>query len=584
LNAARAQPIRRTEELAARFLHASPAGGHIFDLGQNIAGWTRLTLTGAEGARFMIRHGEALTGGGDLYTENLRSAPATDIYIASGKGRETFEPRFTFHGFRYFEITGPNLDAADIEAVGIQVNSDAPQAGAFECGVELVNRLCSNIKWSQRGNFLSVPTDCPQRDERLGWLADAQVFWPTASFNMDVAAFFTKWMLDIEDAQQDDGAFTDVAPSKPHGAQRPLPAKGAPGWGDGAAIMVWDHYCFHGDRDLVVRHWPALIRWMDYIARHNPSLIRENANNNNYGDWLTIGRVTPKSLIATAYWAHLADLMARLGGAIGKAEETRRFAALFESIRGAFVARFVDAEGRLEGDTQTGYLLALDFGLLDKDRADVARRHLRRTISETGDHLATGFLGVRHLCPVLSDNGEPELAYKLLLNEDYPSWLFAVRHGATTIWERWDGWTPDRGFQTANMNSLNHYAYGAVGEWLFRRVAGIDCDPERPGFRRVLCRPLPHKALGWVKAWHQAHVGRIDAEWNVEEEQVRYRLMLPANVEARVVLPVAAMDSVTLDGVPVDAHREIGAARLDKGQVTVDVGSGLWEFTWPRGQ
>jgi alpha-L-rhamnosidase len=582
LDAARSQPVRRTEELVARFLQKSPFGGHIFDLGQNIAGWVRLTLSAGAGDTYTIRHGEALAEDGSLYTENLRSAPATDIYVAREDARETFEPRFTFHGFRYFEVAGPDLDSARIEAIGLQVNSDTPPAGDFACGVDIVNQLVSNIRWSQRGNFLSVPTDCPQRDERLGWLADAQVFWPTASFNMDAAAFFTKWMRDIEDAQQDDGAFTDVAPSKAHGSQRPFPAKGAPGWGDGAIIMVWHHYCFYGDRDLVERTWPALERWMDYIARHNPSLVRENANNNNYGDWLTVGPVTPKPLIATAYWAYLADLMAQLAALIGKAERADRYAALRDSIRRAFADRFVGDGGRLEGDTQTAYLLALDFDLLDGEAAARARRHLRRAISQAGNRLATGFLGVRHLCPVLAEAGDADLAYALLLSEDYPSWLFAVRQGATTIWERWDGWTPDRGFQTPNMNSLNHYAYGAVGEFLFKRVAGIDCDPKLPGFRRVICRPLPHRSLRWAKASHRAHVGEIAAEWELDGERVRYRLTVPANVTARVVVPVISPEDVDLDGAPLREHAEVAALEEGDCAVMVDVGSGRWSFTWPR--
>jgi alpha-L-rhamnosidase len=269
--------------------------------------------------------------------------------------------------------------------------------------------------------------------------------------------------------------------------------------------------------------------------------------------------------------------MARLAKAIGEREDEKRFADLKRAIGEAFVQRFVDADGRLEGDTQTGYLLALDFGVLQGDARTTAARHLRRTIAEADDHLATGFLGVRPLCPVLSEVGETDLAYALLLNDDYPSWLFAVRHGATTIWERWDGWTPDRGFQTANMNSLNHYAYGAVGEWLFRRVAGIDCDPEAPGFRRLVCRPLPHRGLGRVEAGYRAHVGRIAAEWVIDADRVRYRLTVPANVTARIVVPVSAAADVHLEGKPVTDTAVDAAGR----GVVVEVGSGLWSLDWP---
>ncbi|MEX0852863.1 MAG: family 78 glycoside hydrolase catalytic domain [Bauldia sp.] len=581
LDAARSQPVRRTEALPGRFLHRSSTGGRIYDLGQNIAGWTRLALTAPAGATFVLRHGEALTADGDLYTENLRSARATDIYVARGSGRERYEPSFTFHGFRYVEVSGPALDTADIDLTGVQVNSDTPAAGSFSCGSEMVNRLAANIRWSQRGNFLSIPTDCPQRDERLGWLADAQVFWPTASYNMDIAAFFSKWWVDIDDARQEDGAFTDVAPSRPHWAHNPYPPKGAPAWGDGAAILVWTHYCRYADKGLLEAAWPSLVGWMDYIARHNPRLLRENALNRNYGDWLNVGPATPKVMIAAAYWAHLADLMARMASILGLDEDGERFTGLLGSLKAAFREAFVDQDGRVEGDTQTAYLLALDFGLLDEKQAASARHHLLRTIAEADDHLATGFLGVRHLCPVLSDAGAVDLAYRLLLNQTYPSWGFSVANGATTIWERWDGWTPEKGFQTPSMNSFNHYAYGAVGEWLFARVAGIAPDPAAPGFRRVICCPLAHRGLGWAKAEHRAHVGRIAAGWTIAGGTVAYNLDIPANIVAQVCVPGAKRNAIRLDGEPVAGHADIIQAGETADGTWIEIGSGVWNFEWP---
>lgn len=579
-DAERAQAVRRTELLPATFLHETVGGGRIYDLGQNISGRVRVKLTAPEGATFMLRHGEALADNGDLYTDNLRSALATDIYIAGG-GSAVYEPSFTFHGFRYIKVSGPRLADSLLELTGVQINSDTPPAGGFSCGSDMVNRLVSNIAWSQRGNFLSVPTDCPQRDERLGWLADAQVFWPTAAFNMDVAAFFTKWMVDIEDARQDDGAFTDVAPSKPHWAHNHAPPKGAPGWGDGAVILVWVHYCHYGDRRLLEESWPSLVGWMDYIERHNPGFVRAAALNRNYGDWLNVGAATPKEMIATAYWAHLADLMSQMAAILGECGANTRFATLFSALKDSFRKRFVDADGRVAGDTQTAYLLALDFDLLDRTQSIAARRHLLRTVHEAGDHLATGFLGVRHLCPVLSDIGEAGLAYKLLLNETFPSWGFAVRNGATTIWERWDGWTPEKGFQTPNMNSFNHYAYGAVGEWLFASVAGIAPDPAAPGFRKVVCRPLPHWALGWAKAEHHAHVGRIAAGWTISGDTVAYDLDLPANTTAQVFVRATRRDAIRLDGRPIAGQPDILDITDIPGATLVDIGSGNWHFEWP---
>lgn len=579
LDAPRCEPVRRTAELAGRYLHRSRSGGAIFDLGQNIAGWVRLEVQADDGATYILRHAEALQQDGELYTDNLRSASATDIFIAAQTGQAAYEPSFTFHGFRYVEVSGPGCEDASV--TGIQVNSDLREVGTFSCGNERLDRLYANIMWSQRGNFLSVPTDCPQRDERLGWLADAQIFWPTASFNMDIAAFFTKWMRDILDAQFEDGAFTDVAPSKPHWAHRPFPAKGAPAWGDGAVIMAWHHYCFYGDLELVRASWPGLLRWMDYIARHNPDFIRECHTNNNYGDWLNLGAPTPKALVATAYWAYLATLMARLANALEESEDERHFVTLFESIRQAFAARFIAEDGSLDGDTQTGYLLAIDFGLVEGERARAIGAHLRRAFREANDHLATGFLGVRHVCPVLSELGEQDLAYTLLLNETYPSWLFPVLNGATTIWERWDGWTPDRGFQTPNMNSLNHYAYGAIGEWLFRRVAGIDGDPEAPGFARVLFRPLPDRRLGWARATYRSCRGPVSAGWEVVGGRTIYRIALPPNTGGRVQLNVQMLGDLRLDGRPIFEHEDISCAEIKDGIAEVHIGSGEWVFEWP---
>jgi alpha-L-rhamnosidase len=320
---------------------------------------------------------------------------------------------------------------------------------------------------------------------------------------------------------------------------------------------------------------------MDYIERNNPGLVRAAALNRNYGDWLNVGAATPKEMIATAYWAHLADLMSRMAAIVGIKEDESRFAALFAALKASFRRRFVDADGRVEGDTQTAYLLALDFGLLDEAQTPAARRHLLRTVHEAGDHLATGFLGVRHLCPVLSDIGAAGLAYKLLLNETWPSWGFAVRNGATTIWERWDGWTPEKGFQTPNMNSLNHYAYGAVGEWLFRRVAGIAPDPRMPAFRRVICRPLPNPALGFARAEHRAHVGTIATEWRIDDNVVTWRLALPPNTSAEVHVPCSESGAIRLNGAAIAGHPGAPGVAGEGGRVVVTVGSGSWQLEWP---
>ena len=439
-----------------------------------MVGWVRLKVEGEAGTEVTLRHAEALNPDGTVYTTNLRSARQADTYILKGEGEEVYEPRFTFHGFRYVEVTGypgePPLGAI----TGRVVHSATPPAGSFECSSPMVNKLQENIVWGQRGNFLSVPTDCPQRDERLGWTGDAQVFVRTAAFNMDVAAFFEKWMVDVQDAQSPEGAFPDVAPLLRGSGLIDL-RWGAPAWGDAGVIVPWTIYRTYDDTRIVERHYSAMARWMEYLYEANPDLIRKNRMGNNYGDWLSPkGDLTPKDLLATAYWAYDAKLMAEMAGATGRSDDAREYRDLNENIRAAFEETYVSPDGRIKGDTQTGYLLALHMDLLPEELRSAAAEHLVRTIEREDWHLTTGFAGVGYLCPVLTEAGYTDVAYRLLENETYPSWGYTVKNGATTIWERWDGWTEENGFQSPNMNSFNHYSLGSVGEWLYRYVAGID--------------------------------------------------------------------------------------------------------------
>jgi len=537
LDAARVQPAREVARLEATFLHLAKSGAAIFDLGQNIAGYCALTVGAGEGARFTLRHGEVLDDG-ELYVANLRHAVATDIFIAAGKGQEIFKPRFTFHGFRYVEVTLPDGVSPDaITLTGIAIQTDTPVSGEIETGHPLVNQLLSNIFWSQRDNFLSVPTDCPQRDERYGWSADAQVFWKTAGYFMDVSAFLSKWMVDLEDGQSPDGAFPDVAPTKPLNPYRLTPQPGAPAWGDAPIIMAWDHWLRYGDRDFLARFYAAFEAWMDHIGGPNPDFIRRNAVYNNYGDWLSVGPASDRTLVATAYWHRVADLMARIAGALGHTTDAARYTQLARSIAKAFCAEYFQ-DGRLTGDTQTAYLLALDFGLLPEAARPIAAKRLVELIEAAGGHLQTGFLGVRHLCPVLSDNGAADLGVDLLLKDTYPSWGFSIAQGATTIWERWDGWTPEKGFQSVNMNSFNHYAYGAVGEWIWARIAGIDWSESGPGYREISLRPIFDQRLGHCRASYRAHVGTVSSHWTMDDDDtVDWHITVPPNCRGRIGLP-----------------------------------------------
>lgn len=542
---ARIQPAREVAVLPARFLHLTPSGRAIFDMGQNFAGYCRLTVRAPAGAHFTLRHAEVLDGG-EIYTANLRHAVATDHFIAAGTGEETFKPRFTFHGFRYVEVTLPDgIGPADIGLEGIAIQTDAPLRGTIETGNALVNRLSANILWSQRSNFLSVPTDCPQRDERYGWTADAQVFWKTAGYFMDVGAFLTKWMVDLADGQSPDGAFPDVAPTKPLNPYRLTPQPGAPGWGDGPICMAWEHWQRHGDRDFLQHWWPAFQAWMDHIARANPDFLRRNAVYNNYGDWLSIGPATDRTLVATAYWYRIADLMARMADALGRAQDAARHRQTADAVGRAFRATFL-AGGQPTSDTQTACLLPLAFGMLEDGQRQAVAARLVNLIAAADGHLQTGFLGLRHLCPVLSDIGRDDLALDLLLKETYPGWGFSIRNGATTVWERWDGWTPDRGFQSANMNSFNHFAYGAVGEWIWSRLAGIDSFA--PGYAEARLHPCFDARIGWVRARHHAPVGVIESAWQAAATSAEWEVCLPPNCSGRLVVPLGW----SLSGEPAD--------------------------------
>ncbi|MFE4946749.1 family 78 glycoside hydrolase catalytic domain [Streptomyces sp. NPDC056641] len=537
--------------------HGSHHDTHIVDFGQNLAGRVRLRVAGlAPGARVVLRHAEALDETGRLYTANLRTAAATDVLIGDGREHLVFEPRFTYHGFRFVEISGvPRLYDSDVVAVAL--HSDTPWSGAFDCSDPEIRRLHDCVVWGQRSNFVSVPTDCPQRDERLGWLADAQVFLPTAALNADVAAFFTKWLRDIEDARTPEGGFTNVAPRLTGVAD-----EGAPGWGDAGVIIPWHLYRTYDDPRFLSRALPAMRAWIDLIHRHNPDLIWRRHVGPHFSDWLAPGVPTPREVIATAYFAHSAHLTASAAGVLGLPEVARDHHRLAQDIRTAFTERFVttdkNAEGdttvRIAGDTQTGYLVALAFGLLPEDATGPAAQRLAELIETAGPALQTGFLGVALAAPVLDAYGRADLAHALLRRTDVPSWLFPLRHGATTIWERWDGWTPDTGFRAPSMNSFNHYALGSIGEWLYRGVAGLDQSPDSTGYRRLLIRPRPGE-LSHASAGYESARGTVAVRWERHDDTIGLRVQVPPGASAEVHVPTDDHRSVRESGaVPVDGE------------------------------
>ena len=567
-----APAVRITQQLKPLKITQQAPGTFIFDMGQNMVGVARLQVTGAAGTTVKLRFAEMLNPDGSAYTANLRAARATDTYVCKGGGLETFEPRFTFHGFRYVEVTGfpgtPDLNAI----TGLVIGSDTPQTGSFETSSALVNQLQSNIDWGQRGNFLSIPTDCPQRDERLGWLGDAQVFAKTSTYNRDVAAFFEKWLQDVRDAQSGDGGYPDVAPRKVDNAD------GAPAWGDAGVIVPWTMYQAYGDRQAIDRSWVSMGKWLDYITSANPDGLWKNRRNNDFGDWLSIGADTDKELLATAYYAHDADLMARMARATDRNAEAAQYAALFEKIKTAFNAAYVADDGKLKGDTQTAYLLALHFGLLPAELRAPATQHLADNIKVKNDHLSTGFIGVGYLCPTLSDNGHNDLAYKLLLNETFPSWGYSIKQGATTIWERWDGYTQEKGFQDVGMNSFNHYSLGSVGEWMFGHIGGIQTDPNYPGFECILIAPQPGPGLTFANATYNSVRGRIVSNWKTEANATTYSITIPANTSARITLPAQSAAQVKEGGVIASKSPGVKLVRAQNGIAVFEVGAGSYQF------
>jgi len=575
-------PVRRMQELKAVRIIRTPAGETVFDLGQNMVGWVRLKVSGPAGTTVRLRHAEVLDKEGNLYTANLRDAAQAVRYILSGKGVEVFEPHFSFQGFRYVAVDGfpgtPTLDAI----TGIVVYSDMAPTGTFETSNALVNRLQQNIVWAQRGNFLDIPTDCPQRDERLGWTGDAQVFSRTAAFNMDVSGFFAKWLADIPADQHSNGAVPWVIPDV-IGRTNPNLAASA-GWSDVAVIVPWNVYQAYGDTGVLSRQYASMRAWVEYErTQAGPGFLWTKGF--HFGDWLAFqtnradypGATTDKDLIATAYFAHSTDLLARTAEVLGGVDDARDYRALFDNIRAAFQREYVTSAARLTSNTQTAYVLALDFDLLPDAMRAVAAQRLADDVQRMG-HLTTGFLGTPSLTRMLSENGHLDDAYTLLLNDKYPSWLYEVKQGATTIWERWDGKKPDSTFEEASMNSFNHYAYGAVGDWMYRVVAGLNSDPAQPGYKHIIVRPQPGGGFTYATATLMTPYGEAASGWKIDGDRLRVTVRVPPNARATVNLPGAQLQDVREGGSPLASAPGVTRSAQVGDTVAVEIGSGNYEF------
>ena len=577
-------PVRRTEEVKPVRILKTPAGETVVDMGQNMVGWVRFTCRGPAGATITLRHAEVLDKNGNFYVENLRAAKQTIKYTLKGGGIETFEPHFTFQGFRYVAVDGYPGELARDSLTGVVIHSDMARTGEFETSSSLINQLQHNIIWGQKGNFLDVPTDCPQRDERLGWTGDAQVFARTAAFNMEVVGFYTKWLKDMAADQLESGSVPHVIPDVLSTQRRN--AGGAAGWADAIVIIPWTVYLTYGDKRVLENQYDSMAKWIDYMRRRAGNDYIWDGDY-HFGDWLAFattrpdypGATTSKEFIATAFFAHSTDLMQRIARILGKENDAVRYGELFAKIKDAFQKEFVTRAGRVGEDTQTAYVLALHFDLLPEGLRAAAAARLVADVRSRG-HLTTGFLGTPYICHVLTRFGYLDEAYLLLNREQYPSWLYAVKQGATTIWERWDGQKPDGTFQDRGMNSFNHYAYGAVGDWMYRVGAGIEIDELEPAYKHILIQPQPGGGFTRARASHESLYGTVSSAWELNNRELQLIVQVPPNTRATVRLPKAVLGKVNESGKPLAVGNGITAINESGDAVVVEVGSGRYVFAY----
>lgn len=575
------QPVKKHETFPAVKVFTTPRGERVIDFGQNLVGWVIAKLNGHAGDTIKISHAEVLDKNGNFYTDNLRAAKAQLVYVQDGSGERSFEPHFTFYGFRYIKIEGlkGNINPEDFTAVALY--SDMPPTGTFSCSNPLINQLQHNIQWGQKGNFLDVPTDCPQRDERLGWTGDAQAFSRTAAFNMNVNSFFAKWLKDLAADQMENGSVPFVIPNV-LGV-----SGGSTGWADACTIIPWNMYLLYGDKRILEQQYPSMKAWVDFMTKNSTNDLWNTGF--HFGDWLFYrpfddndGRsaVTDKYLIAQSFYAHSTQLLINAAHVLGNRNDERTYTGLLQRIKDAYLKEYVTPNGRLVSGTQTAYVLALNFDMLPESLRQQAVERLVQNIKSYGTQLTTGFLGTPYLCHVLTRFGQDSIAYQLLLRDQYPSWLYPVKMGATTIWERWDGIKPDSTFQTPSMNSFNHYAYGAIGDWMYRAIAGINADEEEPGYKKILIKPHLADSLSFAEASLQTYYGRVASAWKKGEgRQLELDVELPPNTNATIYVPAANAADVMEGGKPLQQQSDVRVIGAKDGYVLIEAGSGKYSFT-----
>ncbi|GAE05447.1 alpha-L-rhamnosidase [Paenibacillus sp. JCM 10914] len=577
------EPVRAIQTVKPVEWITTPKGERVIDFGQNLVGWVRFRIQGEAGTTVSLQHAEVLDAEGNFYIDNLRTAKQSIQYTLKGDGRETYEPRFTFQGFRYVRISGPDdvLNQAEFEAVVL--HSDMEATGDFQCSDPLINQLQSNIRWGLKGNFLDVPTDCPQRDERLGWTGDAQMFIQTAAYLSNIAPFFTKWLGDVGADQRSDGAVPHVVPHVLGEGEY-----GSAAWGDAAVICPWTLYVSYGDTRILERQYESMKRWVGYIRGQGEQEYLWNTGF-HFGDWLGLDAksgdyvgATERDFIASAYYAYSVDLVHRTALVLGQEQDAQHYAELKQNVIEAFREEFVTPSGRLAASTQTAHVLAIMFDLLNEQAEQRTAKRLSRLLEESNHHLTTGFVGTPYISHALSKHGLHEAAYKLLFQQDFPSWLYPVTKGATTIWEHWDGIKEDGSFWSKDMNSFNHYAYGAIGDWLYRTVAGIQPIERSPGYKHMVIAPVPKEQLTWAEGKLETMYGKIRSYWSYGSDGVlKLEITIPANTTAEIRLPgVASISGVTENGNPLSEAIGITDIQNTGAEVVLQVGSGSYTFSY----
>ncbi len=578
----RNEPIKVEMEVRPKSITEQSPGVYVIDFGQNLVGWCKYRLKGKAGQTVTMRHTEAIYDDGSLYTISIRHAPQVDRYTPTRDGVFEYEPTFTYHGFRYAEVSGVEQAPTADDIVAKVFHSSSALTGTFACSDPSLNQLMSNILWTQRGNLMSTPNDCPQRDERMGWMGDIQAFGQTAIFNMDMAAFITKFAQDIRDGQADDGRFPDYAP---HPGAVNDPRKGVPAWGDAGVFVPWYAYVNYGDKRLMQEQFPAAKAWVEYILRNNPDLIWRNGRNNDYSDWMNgdqiitpgwprKGATVPKELFATAFFARSTQILAQMAEVIGYPAEAQHYRWLAEEIKAAFNKEFVQADGKLTDDTQAGYAIALHFNLLPDDLRPKAAAHMVDNIrNKYKGRLSTGIQTSHRMMMELVREGYADVAWQLMTSRTFPSWLYMVDNGATTIWERWDGYVIGRGFyQESNTNSLNHWAFGSVGEWMWRFIAGLNPDEAHPGWEHFFITPVSGGGLTWANASYESIRGKIGSSWKLEKGKFILEVEIPVGTSATVRVPSTKATGITLNG------QDVQPLSFAKGTAEFELQSGAYQI------